>query len=226
MRIDFHAHVLPHVDHGSTSTESAIKQLNSAKAAGVDLIVATPHFYPDKHNVGHFLKKRAFGYHKIKPTFAELGIECRLGAEVMLCEGLENLENLKELCIEGTSVMLLELPFRAINPRLIASVCNIQELGITPILAHINRYAVKSVNSVMQFGTAAQVNTEAFFQMFRRGQVMRAVKDGVVSALGSDAHEDRMNCYDEFNRALKKIGAENEARIMRASAELLNILVE
>ena len=55
MRIDFHAHVLPHADHGSTSVESSIKQIEEAKKAEVDFIVATPHFYPNKHNLYSFL---------------------------------------------------------------------------------------------------------------------------------------------------------------------------
>ena len=41
MRIDFHAHIIPHADHGSSSVESAIKQLEEAKKAEVDYIVAT-----------------------------------------------------------------------------------------------------------------------------------------------------------------------------------------
>ncbi len=226
MRIDFHAHILPHADHGSTSYDSSVKQLKAAKEAQVDLIVATPHFYPNKHDVHSFIKRRNHGYEKIKPVLGELGIECRLGAEVMLCEGLENLEHLDRLCIEGTSVMLLELPFRAINSRLITSVCNLQEMGITPILAHINRYSVKEVNSVLRLGTAAQINTEALFQLFRRKKAIKAIKHGVVQALGSDAHEDRMGCYEEFARALKKLGPEQEARIMSDTAELLGIQVK
>ena len=223
MRIDFHAHILPGADHGSTSTASSVKQLTAAKQAGVELIVATPHFYPDKHRVSTFLERRAIGYEKIKPTLGELGIECRLGAEVMLCEGLENLRGLKKLCIEGTSVLLLELPFRNINQRLITSVCNLQDMGITPVLAHINRYSVRDINSILRYGTGAQLNAEAFFQMFRCKKAIKAVKNNVVQALGSDAHEDRPICYEEFARALKKMGREAEERIMRQSAELLGI---
>ena len=223
MRIDFHAHILPGADHGSTSTASSVKMLNAAKAAGVEFIVATPHFYPDKHHMSSFLGRREHAYEKIKPTLQELGIGCRLGAEVMLCEGLENMHGLKKLCIDGTSVMLLELPFRHINQRLIASICNLQEMGITPVLAHINRYSVRDINSILRYGTGAQLNAEAFFQMLRRGKAMKAVKNNVIQAIGSDAHEDVPNCYDEFARALKKVGREAEERIMRQSAALLNI---
>lgn len=223
MRIDFHAHVLPHADHGSTSVETSIKQLEEAKKAQVDFIVATPHFYPNKHSLHSFLRRRQQGYDKIRSKLDELQIGCRLGAEVMLCEGLENLEGIRELCIEGTSVMLLELPFRTINSRLITSVCNLQEMGIIPVLAHIDRYSVADVNSVLRLGTAAQINADAFFRLFGKGKAVRAVKNRVVQALGSDAHEDRMRCYPEFARALKKLGPELEARIMQDSAELLNI---
>ena len=49
--VDFHAHVLPCADHGSSSVSTSLSQLSYAKGAGVKRIIATPHFYPHKHTL-------------------------------------------------------------------------------------------------------------------------------------------------------------------------------
>ena len=57
MYTDFHAHILPGMDHGSTSTETTRNQLSAAKELGISTIVATSHFYPDIHRVGSYLRR-------------------------------------------------------------------------------------------------------------------------------------------------------------------------
>ena len=54
--VDFHAHILPEADHGSSSLEMSLWQLASAKRYGVTRIIATPHFYPHVHTVESLLK--------------------------------------------------------------------------------------------------------------------------------------------------------------------------
>jgi protein-tyrosine phosphatase len=46
MIIDFHAHILPGLDHGCKDLTTAVTQLKMAKKAGIDVVVATSHFYP------------------------------------------------------------------------------------------------------------------------------------------------------------------------------------
>ena len=59
MNIDFHAHVLPGADHGSANLDTSLKQLALAKQAGIDHVIATPHFYPRHDAPERFLKRRA-----------------------------------------------------------------------------------------------------------------------------------------------------------------------
>ena len=56
--IDFHAHILPGADHGSDGLETSLRQLALAEEAGVDTIVATPHFYPQSDSFSEFLRRR------------------------------------------------------------------------------------------------------------------------------------------------------------------------
>ena len=43
--IDFHSHVLPGIDDGSRDVEMSLAMLREMRAQGVDVCVATPHFY-------------------------------------------------------------------------------------------------------------------------------------------------------------------------------------
>ena len=46
--IDFHSHVLPGIDDGSRNIETSIEMLRLSRNAGVDRMIATPHFYADE----------------------------------------------------------------------------------------------------------------------------------------------------------------------------------
>ena len=53
-RIDFHAHILPELDHGSKSLEISLQQLDWAKRVQVDTIVSTSHFYGWRRDLDDF----------------------------------------------------------------------------------------------------------------------------------------------------------------------------
>ena len=137
--LDFHTHILPSVDHGSDSIETTLSQLSLAKSYGITKIFATSHFYPHQHTVSSFIEKRDEAYRKIK----EQGIaipEIKLGAEVLLCEGLYNLEGLEKLCFLGTKILLLELPFISLTEGMAHAVISLIENGYEVVLAHADRY--------------------------------------------------------------------------------------
>ena len=77
--VDFHAHILPGADHGSRSLETSLTQIKLANECGVDKIIATPHFYPDKISLERFLDIREAAYQTLSPHIDASSI--RLGAE-------------------------------------------------------------------------------------------------------------------------------------------------
>ena len=58
LSLDYHAHILPGCDHGSSSVDMSLKQMDMAKEAGIQTICATPHFYPHKESVSSFIERR------------------------------------------------------------------------------------------------------------------------------------------------------------------------
>ena len=56
--IDIHSHILPEMDDGAKNIEESKKLLKMLKDQGIDLVVATPHFYPMDMNLEDFIEKR------------------------------------------------------------------------------------------------------------------------------------------------------------------------
>ena len=108
---DFHAHILPNADHGSSSVSLSLSQLEYATQYGVTRIFATPHFYPHQDSVSSFLERRNNAYKHLIDAKPEGSPDIIPSAEVLLCPKLDRLPGLEELCIPGTKTLLLELPF-------------------------------------------------------------------------------------------------------------------
>ena len=200
--IDFHTHILPCADHGSDSLETSLKQLSLAKDAGVDVIIATPHFYPHRHKLSDFLERRSAAYQALKEV-SDAKILC--GAEVLLCEKIENLNDIDSLCIEGTKTLLLELPFSSFKDSYIASVEELIEKGYNIVLAHAERYPENAIEALIAVGAKIQLNASAVSGIFIKRHIRRWLTSGHVTALGSDIHMLKKKHYSDFVKSRRKL---------------------
>lgn len=221
--IDFHSHILPCADHGSDGIETSKNQVGLMNNAGVDTVVLTPHFYPNRHRVSDFTIA-------ISSAADELIAECDtrprfcLGAEVLYCDGMEEMEDLNELCIKGTNVLLLELPMtEKWNKTLVYEIKRLSA-KYTVILSHIDRYILFHKNELMNLldceSIHAQINASALFNNGDRHRLQPFIDAGLIHAIGSDLHGYGKRLYRHFEKSEKKLG-KNYAKIMENSAELL-----
>lgn len=220
MNIDFHAHVLPKADHGSDSLETSLRQLALAQAAHIDLLAATPHFYPQRDSFSSFLSRREQTEHALRAAMPRGVPELIVGAEVQLCVGLHHSEHLRQLCLQGTKVMLLELPFdfslRAYERTLEAL---LYESGLTVVLAHIDRYRTDVIELLLDMGFLAQLNASSFCHLRTRRRSMQWALSESIVALGSDIHGTDVG-YKEFIEMKNRLGSGYD-EIMRRCAVLL-----
>ena len=191
--IDFHSHILPGIDDGSKSPEMTRQMLRASAKQGVDLVVATPHFYARQDDPDHFLSKRAAAYDRLKEVWRPGMPEVICGAEVAFFSGMSHADRLKELCIQGTELMLLEMPFREWNDRILREVESVCRLGITPIIAHIERFYdyqkdKKLIPALLELPVYVQVNAECLLSWPGRRKAIPLFKKGYAQLLGSDAH--------------------------------------
>lgn len=200
MVIDFHAHILPGADHGCRSQEENRQQLALAREAKVDLVVATPHFYPHKESLEHFLEKRKQACMQLEERERSM---VRIGAEVFVCHGMERLPQIEKLCIEDTDIILLEMPDGSWSTDLLDTVVEIQNTrGLRVVLAHVDRYDKRGIQQLFDQGICGQVNAEALSSLFVKKHLKDWIWNGDIVALGSDIHGVK-NGYHDFSKVKK-----------------------
>lgn len=215
--IDFHTHILPTADHGSDSLETSLSQIELAKAAGIDTLIATPHFYPHMDRVSTFIKRRENAYGVLAPhTDAEI----ILGAEVLLCEGLNKLPELQNLTIGGSDILLLELPFTSFKREYESSVEDLIDDGYKIVLAHADRYPKENIERLIPLGVNIQLNASSLSGFLTPKHLLKWIDDGIVVALGSDIHMADKKAYTSFLKAKKKLGNSFDS-IMQKTNDLI-----
>lgn len=197
MVIDFHTHILPGIDDGSKNNAMSLEMLAAQGKAGVEEIIATPHFYAQKDTVDAFLLRRQQSYEQLKRAMEEQKAGLKkigLAAEVYYFQGIGTAKMVPELCVEGTHTLLLELPFAQWNSTIYADVERlVHREGITVVLAHIERYYPfqknkKVWNAVMELPLYKQMNAGAFLDWKRRHRALELAKAAGTILLGSDCH--------------------------------------
>ena len=193
---DMHSHVLPAMDDGSKDPAMSIQMLEAAAGQGVTKVLATPHYYPVE-SVKAFLERRNKAACELQEAMASSGKhlpQVYLAAEVAYRPGIGYEEDLKSLCIGDSEFMLLELPFTTWGAEVLRDIRNmICTKGITPVLAHLERYMHirknrKMLAELLQLGVLVQMNGEAVLQRSSRRLALKMLKNGMVHLLGSDCH--------------------------------------
>ena len=203
--VDYHAHVLPGCDHGSKNLETSLAQMEMASEAGVKVICATPHFYPQRENVDAFISRREECYNLLAKNLKPEMPKVLKSAEVLMCEGIEHLENIEVLCLENTNELLFEMPFYAEWPEeLVESVLNLQGIrnDITFIMAHADRYSIKQVETFIREGIKLQLNIDNLSHSIKNKHLKTWIAQGLVVRIGSDIHQ-RDNTYKFWDKGRK-----------------------
>ena len=191
--IDFHSHILPGVDDGSKSTSMSLDMLASLRKQGADTVAATSHFYATQRSVRRFLERREQAWSRLRERLPEDAPRILLGAEVLYFPGIAHMEELEELCLEGTDLLLLEMPFTAWSEYMVREVDELARSGrVTLMLAHIERYFYEQPRSVwdgfLENGVYMQSNAEFFNSLRTRRRALQLLESGYIHALGTDCH--------------------------------------
>ncbi len=221
--IDFHTHTLPHMDHGCPSIRIGIEQLSLLQKNSVTTVGATPQFYPQETTVETFLQNRE-GYLSI--LLERMGDTPRPaiipGAEVLICEGLQRMNGLPSLCLNGTNIMLLEMPFSSAlwTERLIRTVEEMADSGIMPVLAHVDRYPQELVEPLLKKGIPGQINASSLCGLVKPRHLLLWAEKGYLVALGSDLHVGEEKRASDFVKVLRRMPDLGQ-RLMTYSTDML-----
>lgn len=225
---DFHSHILPGIDDGCKTVEDSLAVLKMMAEQGIERVAATPHFYashsgetPDeflvrRNNAEHILRER------IKDEAGLPEIFC--GAEVKYFRGMSGVEDLTKLTLQGTDLLLVEMPFSKWSGTEIKEVLSLNDkLGVIPVLAHIERFFSyqKNLDWIYEFkdaGVLMQMNAEYILGTFSSHKAMKLIKNRAVDFLGSDTHnttDRKPNLGPAIDKVAKKAGDEIIDRFIR-----------
>lgn len=193
MMIDFHTHILPGMDDGSRSIEESLAMLQAEADVGIERVVFTPHFYASQNSPKDFLYRRKESWSDLLPHMYRGLPKVSFGAEVQYFEGICHATEIAALRIAGTPYLLLEMPFRRWEDRMLD---DILELSTHPdtivILAHIERYlsnvSSRSLAFLRDNGVKIQMNVSTFGERRQRHLAMSMLKAGEIHILGTDCH--------------------------------------
>jgi len=233
MFIDFHAHVLPGVDHGSPNAAVSIQMLKIAHSQGAALVVATPHFYPKEMDKDVFFQARERSNTKleeaIKNTPSQLP-NLLLGAEFAYVKGVDHYPDLEKFCIGDTRYLLIELPYGGWNDALFEDLYHLSsDCGVFPIIAHPDRYYryIRENNFMQEFSQLyciLQVNAGSVADIFCRKNILDLFRYTVPCILGSDMHDAQPSSQkiDKVLTILEKNIKNSPAKLQAVSEAVLN----
>lgn len=188
---DFHTHILPGIDDGSRSAEESLAMVRELLAQGASGIAATPHFYAQSMSPDDFFARRQCAWEELEPCLGEDAAAIRMGAEVHYFEGIHRYDALERFRLEGTELLLLEMPECAWTARMVDTVLEVnRRREMTVLLAHIERYLTyhnrKWWEPLLENGVLMQASTAFFIGKLKKA--IKLLREGKIHFLGTDAH--------------------------------------
>ncbi len=191
--IDWHSHILPGMDDGSEDVAESLAMLELQAAQGIKTVIATPHFYANDEAVEAFVLRRQKAYEELKAKLPKDAPQILLGAEVRYYRGISRMENIQSLQIQGSNLLLLEMPMREWTESMIKDLLELSgHSGVQLILAHVERYLSfqkrETWERLYENGILMQVNASFFTGFMSRRKAINLLQENLVHVVGSDCH--------------------------------------
>lgn len=234
---DMHTHILPCMDDGSSSSKMSIEMLSSLWHMGVRDVALTPHFYARSDEPDNFLYNRDRTAEHLASKISEhipSGDDTApiprlyLGAEVAFFNAMSNVEVMRKMCLSGTNLLLVEMPFERWTRSMIEEIYELRrKQSVTPMLAHIDRYYSyfkdEMLDEMISNGIKIQINAEGFTNHTSRRRSLDLLKQEKIHFIGSDCHNMTSrapNIDAAIFQIEKRLGAEGLSGIYNNSREL------
>ncbi len=196
MIVDFHSHILPELDDGSSSLEESVGMLRAEAAQGIDQVVATPHFYARYDDLSGFLKRRAEAERCLREEMKKYpGLpQLHIGAEVRFFRGMSHSDRLSALTIDRKDCILIEMPALPWTETMYQELEMIySRQGLTPVIAHVDRYmsALRTHHipeRLAELPVLIQANSGFFTAWKTRTMALKMLMRDQIHLLGSDCH--------------------------------------
>ena len=231
--IDLHCHILPQMDDGPSSWSTSLNMCRQAVTNGIKTIIATPHIlngaYDNKPQA--IEGKVKILNQKIKEN--NLPLQVLPGSEVHLCADIiEAIKKKEILTLNKSNYILLEFPHTQIPLHIEEILFQIQIMGITPIISHVERnlkFQQKPalLSHLIQKGALAQITAASlcgFFGPIPKKISQRFLSEELVFSIASDAHTDSKEGRGSFftqalTEASKIIGHQSALTLVHSNPQ-------
>ena len=133
--VDCHSHVVPSGDDGARTLEDGLALCDLAASTGTAVLFATPHVWPHLPLTPERERAVRIAYERLR---RRAGLELRLGFELTPAPPLLR-EDPARYVLEGTEVVLVEMPFAGPASDLVELAEHVERAGLTPLVAHPER---------------------------------------------------------------------------------------
>jgi protein-tyrosine phosphatase len=215
--VDIHSHVVPSGDDGAQTVADGRALCREAARHGTAVLFATPHVWPHLTLTEERERRTREAFEQVARG---AGLELQLGFELTPTPVLLE-EDPHRYVLEGTDVVLLEVPFMGGVDVLVALCEHIEAAGLRPVIAHPER-----TESVLERPSVARELVERGWQLQanatsilgKHGPEIEAlgwelIDDGLIALVASDGHRlSRPPFLDEAYRAVEVRVGETRAR--------------
>jgi protein-tyrosine phosphatase len=195
--VDMHSHVLPGIDDGAQTVEESIFLVKKMMDVGIKKIIATPHIMADYYKNTAESINGALAVLKAELVKQNLDIEVQAAAEHYFDETFEKRVDEGRLMLIGDNYVLFEFSFISKPANAVAVIRKMRDLGLTPILAHPERYPYMDIDqyrSIREWGVNFQLNTVSLAGYYGKETKKLAetlIDEQMVEFISSDMHHPR-----------------------------------
>jgi protein-tyrosine phosphatase len=196
LKTDMHSHILPGIDDGSPNVETSIQLIKELQDIGYSSFIATPHIYKELYPNNIDTINTALQQLKAAIQKAGLQVHIEAAAEYMVDESFEKELESDDLLLFAGNKILVEMSALSPSSNLYECFFKLQLKGITPVIAHPERYLFLSgtrhvFHEWMDRGYDLQVNIlslAGFYGNQVKDLANYLLKENLVHYLGTDAH--------------------------------------
>ena len=221
--VDCHSHVVPSGDDGAKTPEDGLELCDLAAASGTAILFATPHVWPHLTLTEQREQQTRRAYERLK---ARVHLDLRLGFELTPAPPLLR-EDPARYLLEGTDVVLAEMPFAGPASDLVELAEHVERAGLTPLIAQPERTepVLERPELAQELAQRWPLQVNASSLLGRHGREIeelawQLVEAGDVAAVASDGHRlSRPARVDEaFELVRARVGEEAALPLFDGSA--------
>ena len=200
--VDMHSHLLPGIDDGLKEPDQSVSFMKQLKELGYQKLICTPHILTDLYPNSRETILPRLDQVRNELRTAGLSIEIDAAAEYMIDHSFAELlstSKKQDLLTINNQYILVEMSYLAPSPNFEKVIFDLRMFGLTPILAHPERYSYYHKNfdyyeRFVELGCKLQVNLLSLsgaYGPYVKKTAEKLFKMKMVDYLGTDMHHER-----------------------------------